>query len=91
MSELLPTQALARGLTTADLARRYRVGEDRVRAWIKSGLLRAINTAATTCGKPRYVVVPESLAEFEKVRAAADPPKPQRKRRRSEMVDFYPD
>ncbi|HEV3438423.1 MAG TPA: helix-turn-helix domain-containing protein [Gemmata sp.] len=86
-AETTPT----RGFTTADLARRYRVSEDKIRQWIRDGLLRAINTADVMCAKPRYVVPPEALVEFERVRAAATPPKPQRRKRRSEAIDFYPD
>lgn len=80
-----------RGLTTAEVARRYRVGEDRVRAWIKSGVLKAINSADAKCGKPRYVVLPEALAEFERTRSAASPPKAPRRQRQSGQKDFFPD
>jgi transposase len=48
-----PDSISARGLTVADVAARYRVGEDKVRLWIRRGELAAINTAATLCGKPR--------------------------------------
>ena len=82
----------ARGLTVRDVARRYRVGEDKVRGWIRRGELRAINTAAVLCGKPRWVVTPEALAEFERRRTGGAPPKPaRRRRRRTEIVDYYPD
>src|SRR5262249_21232581 len=79
------------GLTVREVSRRYRVGEDKVREWIRHGELRAINTAAVRCGKPRFVILPEALAEFEQSRAAAEPPKPPRKRRRTSRVDYYPD
>src|SRR5262245_49153323 len=79
------------GFTVADVARRYRVGEDKVRAWIKRGELRAINTSAVACARPRFVVPPEALAEFERARACGPPPKPRRKRRRPYQVDYYPD
>jgi hypothetical protein len=81
-----------RGLTVADVAARYRVGEDKVRGWIRRGELAAINTSMALCGKPRFVVLPSALAEFEDRRAAAQPPKPPRKRRkRADYTDFYPD
>ncbi len=90
----MPAEALrdgpAAGLTVADVARRLRVGEDKVRNWITKGELRAINTAAALCGKPRYVVTPEALAEFENRRAAAPPPKPQRRRREQAAIDYFP-
>jgi transposase len=81
----------ARGLTVTDVARRYRVGEDKVRAWITRGELRAVNTAAVRCGKPRYVVPPEALAEFERNRDAGPPPKPIRSPRKPQVRDYYPD
>jgi hypothetical protein len=85
------TEQPTRGFTTADLALRYRVSEDKIRQWIRDGLIRAINTADVLCAKPRFVVPPEALADFERVRSAATPPKPPRRKRKTEAVDFYPD
>ncbi len=79
-----------RGLTVADVARRYRVGEDKVRRWIAGGELKGINTATALCAKPRWVIPPEALAEFERRRAGGPPPKPPR-RLRTTVVDYYPD
>ena len=78
------------GHTTREVARRYRVGEDKVRLWIRRGELAAINTSATLCAKPRWVITSEALADFEKRRAGAQPPKPER-RLRAAGRDFYPD
>jgi hypothetical protein len=78
------------GLTVADVARRYRVGEDKVRSWIACGELVAVNTASVLCGRPRWEVLPDALAAFEKRRAGGPPPKAVRRRRRYE-TDFYPD
>jgi hypothetical protein len=79
------------GLTVADVARRYRVGEDKVRAWIRRGELAAVNTAASLCGRPQLRVTPEALAAFERGRSAAPPPALPRRRKRTGQVDFYPD
>lgn len=87
----MPPDAAGRGLTVADVARRYRVGGDKVRAWIRRGELRALNTAAVECGKPRFVVTPEALADFEARRSAAPLPKPVRRPRRASEIDFFPD
>jgi len=78
------------GATVREVARRYRVSADKVRGWIGRGELAALNTADARCGRPRYVMTPEALAEFEHRRLVAPPPKPQR-RKRVEAVDFYPD
>lgn len=80
-----------RGLTTSEVARRYRVGEDRVRAWIHSGALGALNTSDVGCARPRYVVLPEHLAQFERARSTAPTPKPTRRPRSPGERDFYPD
>jgi excisionase family DNA binding protein len=82
---------VSRGLTVAEVARRYRVSPDKVRGWIKRGELPAINTADTKCGKPRFVITPEALAEFERSRQAATPPKPVKRRKRANYVDYFPD
>jgi hypothetical protein len=85
------TDALpARGLTPNELARVLRVSPDRIRQWIASGELKAVNTAAVVCGKPRYVVLPHHLEEFTRRRASAPPLKPAR-RQRVGGIDFYTD
>jgi hypothetical protein len=83
-----PAQA---GLTVADVARRYRVGEGKVRLWIRRCELAAVNTAAVLCGRPRWVIPADALAAFERRRAGGSPPKPPRRRRRQVAVDYFPD
>lgn len=78
------------GLTVSDVAARLRVSQDKVRGWIDRGELRAVNTAAALCGRPRYVITPEGLAAFERQRSAAAPPKPAR-RRKPTGIDYYAD
>jgi hypothetical protein len=80
----------APGLTVADVARRYRVGADKVRAWIRRGELRAINTADFACARPRWVIPPEALAGFEQRRLGGPPPKKERRRRPVTTMDYYP-
>jgi excisionase family DNA binding protein len=79
------------GLTTRDVARRLRVGEDKVRTWVRRGELAAVNVASSLCGRPQLRITPEALAAFEQSRAAGAPPKPTRRRRRPAAVDYYPD
>jgi hypothetical protein len=81
-----------RGWTPNELAALIRVSPDRVRSWIASGELGAINTARVGCGRPRFVVLPHHLAAFERRRAAAQPtPAPRRGRRLIGAVDYYAD
>lgn len=83
----IPTQ----GMTPREVAKLLRVSRDRVRAWIKSGELGAINTAVTRCGKPQFVVLPHHLAEFARSRAAATRAPAPRRKKRTAVVDYFPD
>jgi hypothetical protein len=86
-----PPEPINTGYTVPELAPLLRVSEDRVRAWIKSGALPAINTNDAKCGRPRFIVLPEQLAEFCRSRSAAQPqPAPRRPRRKAE-VDHFPE
>jgi transposase-like protein len=83
---------LTRGHTVADVARRYRVGEDKVRAWVRRGELAAVNVASSLCARPQLRITPEALAAFERGRSTAPPPRPARRRRQpAGMVDYFPD
>jgi transposase len=86
-----PLDRLRHGYTVADIAARYRVGEDRVRGWIARGELRAINRRDTRSGRPSWVIPLEALAEFEQSRTVAPPPKPPRRRKQTALVDYFPD
>jgi excisionase family DNA binding protein len=81
------------GLTVPEAARFLRVSPDKVRGWIKRGELRAINTAAVRCGRPRYVILPHHLAEWEKSHDVAGQVETQRPRKKRQFgwQDFYPD
>jgi hypothetical protein len=85
MSEEAP-----RAFSVREVAHRYKVNEDKVRAWIKRGELAAVNTSSIMCGKPQLRVLPEALAEFERRRAVAKPA-PKRPRRCRDEIDFFPD
>jgi transposase len=87
----VPSEIISAGLTVRDIARRYRVGEDRVRGWITRGELRAVNRRDIRSGRPSWVVMPEALAKFEKGRQAVTPPKPARRKKKSALIDYYPD
>lgn len=85
-------ETVAPGLTVADIARRYRISPDKVRAWIRRGELAAINTSDRRCARPRFVVPPDCLAAFERGRQAATPDAPRpRQKKRTNVIDFYPD
>jgi len=82
-----------RGYTVAELALRWRCSPDRIRNFIRRGELTALNTAERRSGRPRFVVTPEALAEFESGRLAAttNPSRPRRRKKPIDFVDYYPD
>jgi excisionase family DNA binding protein len=83
---------LPRALTPAELARHLRVSRGRILAWIRSGELRAINTASSRLGRPRYVILPEHVREFALARRVVPLTKtPARRRRQPEEIDYFPD
>jgi excisionase family DNA binding protein len=78
-------------LTVPEVAKRYRVSEDKVRAWIIRGEMAAFNTATDLCGRPRWVIPPEALEAFERRRAGGPLPKPAKRRKKSYAVDYFPE
>jgi hypothetical protein len=82
---------VVRTLTPNEFAARYRVSPDRVRALIRAGKLRALNLAASRVARPKFVIPPEAVREFEAAHSAAPPPKAARRKRASGMVDYFPD
>lgn len=57
-------------LTPPAIAARYGVHPKRVRQWIRTGDLRALNLATDGDGPPRFAILPEDLAAFERSREA---------------------
>src|SRR5215469_7409447 len=88
---ILRHDALLRGYTPRELARMLRVSPDRVRHWIRSGQLGAIDTATARCRRPRFVILPHHLEEFERRLKVSPPAKPERRRRLTAATDYYPD
>lgn len=79
------------GFTVADLCERWRVGQDKVHGWIRRGELRAINVASNLAQRPRWIVAPEAVQEFERRRAGGPPPAKPRRKRIATVRDYYPD
>jgi uncharacterized protein YjcR len=80
-----------RGYTVREISQRYRVSPERVRKWIESGQLRAINRREP--GKRQsFVVLLEALTAFEQTREVAptSPPNRQQRRKKTSQVDYYP-
>jgi excisionase family DNA binding protein len=80
-----------RGLTPREVAAYLRIGPDRVRAMIARGELGAVDVTPRRRGRPRYIVLPHHLAEWERARQVAPPPKTPPRRRGSGRIDYFPD
>jgi excisionase family DNA binding protein len=80
-----------RGLTTTEVAQLLRISPDKVRALITSGELGAIDTSnRRRCRRPRFIVLPSHLAQFEHRRRVVEPQAAPR-RRKQVVKDFFPD
>src|SRR5688572_22621567 len=79
------------GYSVAELCARWKIGADKVNAFIRRGELVAVNVATNTSVRPQWRITPEAVAEFEARRTSAPPPKPVRRRRASTATDFFPD
>jgi hypothetical protein len=79
------------GYSVADLCRRWKVGGDKIRAFLRRGELVGVNMATTLSGRPQWRITAESVERFERRRSSAPPPKPARRRRRPAVIDYYPD
>jgi hypothetical protein len=78
------------GLTVMEFCGIDRVGKLRALSMIRSGELPALNVAPPLA-RPRYVILPEHLAVFERGHQASSPPPPRRRRMRTYAVDYFPD
>jgi hypothetical protein len=76
--------------SVTDLCRRWKIGAEKIRGFLRRGELIGVNVAAHLSGRPQRRVTRESLAMFERRRSTAPPPKPPRRRTRPEWIDFYP-
>ena len=81
---------MSKTLTVKDLCERYGVNEHTVLGWIRSGELRAINVGRKAGSKkPRWRVTPEALASFELLRSHTPPPPRTRRKRQTDVIEFY--
>jgi hypothetical protein len=79
------------GYSVADLCRRWKVGPDKIRAFLRRGELVGVNVATNLSAKPQWRVTLESVHAFEARRSSAPEPKPARRRKRPYQTDYFPD
>jgi hypothetical protein len=79
------------GFTIADLCVRWKVGPDKIRAFLRRGELVGVNLSANLSARPQWRITEQSVALFERRRSSAPCPKPPSRRRRAPAeIDFYP-
>ena len=71
-------------------AKRYAVGVHTVLAWIKSGELVAINVGSGAM-RPRWRIMPDAIADFERRRQATPATKATRRRRKVDpgVIEYF--
>jgi excisionase family DNA binding protein len=76
--------------TPPEVAKELRVKDAKVLSWIRQGLLRAINVAEGTTGRPRWRIAPSDLEAFLATRTGQPAPKVPRKRVKHEgVIEFF--
>ncbi len=76
-------------ITPAQLAREWGCDVKTVRAWIRSGQLRAIDAAVRPGGRPRFLIDRADVIAFENARAVQAPGrKPRRRRTPASIIQF---
>lgn len=78
-------------LTPPELARRWGISSDKVRAWIRSGKLAAIDAATRPGGRPRFLIDVRDLAAFEAARRVHTkvPTKRRPRQRDAGVINFF--
>ncbi len=76
--------------TPPELARYWGVSPDKIRNWIRSGELEAVNQVARQGGRPRYRISREAVEKFEARRSVqVVPARPRRRPKKSDDVIEY--
>ena len=66
------------------------VDPSKVRGWVDSGELKAVNVAARLGGRPRWRIAAADLDAFLESRRSPTPVKPQRRRQRqTNVIEFF--
>lgn len=82
-----------RKLTPPEVAKQLGVSEEKVRAWILAGELRAMNAATKCSGRPSYKIEVQDLLDFEQRRqvVAGDhrPIRRQKRARKTTSIKEY--
>jgi hypothetical protein len=90
-AEVADLAELRGGFTVAALCRRWRIGADKVRAFLRTGQLVGVNLATNTTGRAQWRIPHEAVERFENLRSSTPEPRPTRRpRRQTGRRDRYP-
>ena len=80
-------------LTPPMIAKLMGVSEDKVRYWIKSGELEAIDISKSKNQRPRFVVHRDAFEDFQRRRSPSPAPKQTKRKRKQDAdgKDWFPD
>lgn len=75
--------------TPPQLAAEYGCSSETIHSHIKAGRLKAFSLSPPNCKRPRWLISPEAVAEFERTYAYQTTPKPRRSRRKTKAFTEY--
>ena len=85
-----PIPSTKTSFTPPELAELWGVSPDKVRAWIHSGELQAVNQAAKQGGRPRYRISRKAIEKFEARRSVQqEVARPRKRRKPADDVTEY--
>jgi hypothetical protein len=80
------------GMSVAQFAQKWKIGEDKVRHFISTGELKAYNFSTSPLQRPQFRIPVEAEAEFLQRRRSGPPPRPAKRRKNLHQVhEYYPD
>lgn len=86
-----PAELSLAGYTVADLCRRWKIGPDKIRLFLRRGELVGVNVASNVSARPQWRITAESVARFEQRRSSIPLPVLAKRRKRTTQVDYYAD
>lgn len=84
--------AFSRHFSTGEVAKQFRVAEGKVRGWITSHQLAAVNVAANVSCRPKWRIPQSAIDEFVARRQAKPAVKISRRRKRQKcpsLIEFF--
>jgi hypothetical protein len=88
MRLIMPNERKSR-ITAPELARKWGVAPEKIRFWILTGELKAIDASTKLGGRPRYLIDLADIEAFERKRAIVKQTEPKAKRKAAAPTKRY--